>query len=85
MASTQSLFSFFVEPARAAGLDQVGLGGLIAVCASAGRTMSPVSAVALLCAAMSGAEVLALSRRVFWPMIAGVAAAVAVRLMLIPV
>ncbi len=79
MASTQSLFDFFKGPALAAGVDAVGVGGLIAVCASAGRTLSPVAPVVLLCATMSGTEPFALVRRVFWPLAAGVGTAVAVR------
>jgi DcuC family C4-dicarboxylate transporter len=82
MAATQSLFDFFKGPALAANLDPVGVGGLIAVCASAGRTISPVAPVVLLCASMSGSEPFAMIRRVFWPLVAGVAAAVVVRMML---
>ncbi len=82
MASTQSLFDFFKGPALAAGANAVGVGGLVAVSASAGRTLSPVAPVVLLCATMSGAEPLQLARRLFWPLAAGVAAATAVRLWL---
>ncbi len=82
MAATQSLFDFFKGPALAAGLDTVGVGGLIAVCASAGRTLSPVAPVVILCATMSGAEPFALIRRLFWPLAAGIAAAVVVRTLL---
>jgi DcuC family C4-dicarboxylate transporter len=73
MASTQSLYHFFVDPARAQGLDPVALGALVAAAAAGGRTSSPVAAVTLLCAGMVGAAPLALARRVAVPILCGLA------------
>jgi DcuC family C4-dicarboxylate transporter len=79
MASTQSLFHFFVDPARAQGLNPVPLGALVSVASAAGRTVSPVAAVTLLCAGMTGAAPLALVRRVVIPILAGLAVMLALR------
>jgi DcuC family C4-dicarboxylate transporter len=76
MATTQALFGFFVEPARAAGIDPLLVGAVVAVVASAGRTMSPVAAVVLMSATMTGSEPLALVRRVAGPLLCGTAAVV---------
>ena len=79
MAATQSLFGFFVGPAEAAGADPAAVGALVSIAAAAGRTMSPVAAVVLLCARLTGARPLALVRRVAPPLLAGVAAVLALR------
>jgi DcuC family C4-dicarboxylate transporter len=71
MASTQSLFHFFVDPSRAQGLNPVAVGALVAVAAAGGRTSSPVAAVTLLCSGMVGAAPLALARRVAVPIFFG--------------
>jgi DcuC family C4-dicarboxylate transporter len=71
MASTQSLYKFFVGPARALGEDPVQVGAVVSLSAAAGRTMSPVAAVTLMCAALTGADPLALVRRVAVPLLAG--------------
>ena len=54
MASTQSLYSFFVEPARTLGVDPKAIGAVVSIGAAAGRTMSPVAAVALMSAKLTG-------------------------------
>jgi DcuC family C4-dicarboxylate transporter len=72
MASTQSLYGFFVDPARALGADPLRVGAVMALAAAAGRTMSPVAAVTLMCASLSGADPLALARRVAVPLLAGI-------------
>jgi DcuC family C4-dicarboxylate transporter len=74
MATTQALFGFYVDPARAAGTDPLLVGSVVAITASAGRTMSPVAAVVLMTASMTGSEPLALVRRVVLPLLCGVAA-----------
>src|SRR5262249_23638074 len=74
MAATQSLYGFFVEPARVVGVDPVQLGAGVSLGAAAGRTMSPVSAVALMSATLSGADVFTLVRRVALPLLAGLIA-----------
>jgi C4-dicarboxylate transporter, DcuC family len=75
-ASTQSLFSFFVDPAKGLGIDPVAVGAVVSLASAAGRTMSPVAAVVLMCGSMTGAEPLALTRRVAGPLLIGVAAVV---------
>jgi DcuC family C4-dicarboxylate transporter len=73
MATTQALFGFFVDPAQAAGTDPLLVGAVVAVVASAGRTMSPVAAIVLMSATMTGSDPLALVRRVAVPLLCGVA------------
>jgi DcuC family C4-dicarboxylate transporter len=82
MASTQSLFGFFVGPARALGVDPVAVGAVVSLGAAAGRTMSPVAAVTLMCADLTRTDPVALSRRVAVPLLAGVSAVVAVRMLM---
>ena len=72
MASTQSLYGFFYEPAKALGLDPTAVGSLVALGSAAGRTMSPVSAVALMCATLTGTNPFTLARRVALPLLAGI-------------
>jgi DcuC family C4-dicarboxylate transporter len=79
MASTQSLYGFFHEPALALGVDPVELGALIATGSAAGRTMSPVAAVTLMCAQLTGTHPLLLARRVCWPLLAGIAVVISLR------
>jgi DcuC family C4-dicarboxylate transporter len=81
MASTQALFGFFVAPARSAGVDPAALGPLVSIGASAGRTLSPVSAVTQISATLSGADPAALARRVAWPLLAGMGVVVVVRML----
>ena len=80
MASTQSLFGFFVDPARALGVSPVAVGAVVSIAAAAGRTMSPVAAVTLMSAQLSGSEPIALARRVAVPLLAGIAGVVLFRL-----
>jgi DcuC family C4-dicarboxylate transporter len=77
MASTQSLFGFFVAPARQLGVDPVHVGAVVCLASASGRTVSPVAAVVLASSAMSGATVLELIRRVALPLLVGMAAVVA--------
>ena len=48
MASTQSLFSLFARPALLLEIDPGRVGAVVSLAAAAGRTMSPVAAVALM-------------------------------------
>lgn len=73
MASTQSLFRFFVEPALAYGVDPTRVGAVVALAAAAGRTMSPVAAVTLMCATLTNTSPFELVRRVAVPLLLGVA------------
>lgn len=70
-ASTASLFGFFVEPSRSLGVDPAAVGAVVSLASAAGRTLSPVAAVALMCASMTDTTPLALSRRVAGPLLAG--------------
>lgn len=79
MASTQSLYGFFHAPAAGLGHDPTAVGALVGVGSAAGRTMSPVAAVTLMCATLTGTNPFALAKRVALPLLAGVAAVVALR------
>jgi C4-dicarboxylate transporter, DcuC family len=84
MAATQSLFGFFAEPALKLGLDPTHVGAVVSLAAAAGRTMSPVAAVTLMCAHMTGTSPFALMRRVAPPLLLGVAAIIVVAILLAP-
>ena len=71
MASTQSLYGFFHDPAVALGLDPVSIGALVSLGAAAGRTMSPVAAVTLMCATLTGTNPFTLAKRVAGPLLRG--------------
>lgn len=74
MAAAQSLYGFFVAPAQALSLDPVQVGALVSIGAAAGRTMSPVSAVNLMCAKLTETSPLELTRTVAPPLLLGIAA-----------
>ncbi len=76
MAATQSLFKFFAEPALALGIDPALVGAVVSLASAAGRTMSPVAAVALMCGTLTGTNPFELARRVALPLLAGIAAVV---------
>jgi DcuC family C4-dicarboxylate transporter len=78
MAATQSLFGFFVEPANAVGVSLPRIGGVIALGAAAGRTMSPVATVTLMCAAMTESDAIAVVRRVMVPLLVSMSVVTAV-------
>jgi len=80
MASTQSLYGFFFQPAVDLGHDPTAVGALVGVGSAAGRTMSPVAAVTLMCATLTHTNPFVLARRVALPLLAGVAAVVALRM-----
>ena len=82
MASTQGLFDSFKTAALAAHASPVATGAVVSIAAAAGRTMSPVAAVTLMSANLSGAEPLALARRVALPLLAGLAVVVLLRLLM---
>jgi len=79
MASTQSLYGFFQGPAEALGLDPVAVGSLVSLGAAAGRTMSPVAAVTLMCASLTGTNPFTLAKRVAVPLLAGMVVVVVLR------
>jgi DcuC family C4-dicarboxylate transporter len=76
IAATQSMYGYFVEPARMLGADPLLVGAVVSISAAAGRTMSPVSAVNLVCASLTGTNSLAIARRVALPLLAGLVAVV---------
>jgi DcuC family C4-dicarboxylate transporter len=76
MAATQSLFEFFVPPAQAIGIDPVHVGAMVSIGAAAGRTLSPVAAVTLMCAALTGTRPFDLIRRLALPLLLGLGAVV---------
>ncbi|MBM3981975.1 MAG: hypothetical protein FJ304_17215 [Planctomycetes bacterium] len=80
MAATQSLYGFFHGPAVALGLDPVSVGALVSLGSAAGRTMSPVSAVLLMCAALTGTNPFKLAKRVAAPLLTGAVVVVLLRL-----
>jgi DcuC family C4-dicarboxylate transporter len=82
MASTQSLFELFAGPAVGLGLDPARVGAVVSLAAAAGRTMSPVSAVTLMCARLTQTEPVQLVRRVAVPLLCATAASVAVGVVL---
>ena len=80
MASTQSLYHFFKEPALALGIDPVSIGSLVSLGAAAGRTMSPVAAVTLMCATLTGSNPFTLAKRVALPLLIGMIVIVILRM-----
>jgi DcuC family C4-dicarboxylate transporter len=76
MASTQSLYAFFHDPAMNEGIDPLRIGAVVSLAAAAGRTMSPVAAVVLMATTLTNTEPLAVVRRVALPLLAGTAAVV---------
>lgn len=76
MASTQSVYGFFVEPAAAVNVDPVLVGSVVSLSAAAGRTMSPVAAVVLMGTSLTGGSPLPLVKRVALPLLAGIVAVV---------
>ncbi|VTR93968.1 c4-dicarboxylate transporter : C4-dicarboxylate transporter OS=Nodularia spumigena CCY9414 GN=N9414_15717 PE=4 SV=1: DcuC: DcuC [Gemmata massiliana] len=80
MASTQSLYGFFHGPAEALGLDPVAVGAMVSLGSAAGRTMSPVAAVVLMCATLTGTNPFTLVKRVAVPLLVGIAIVVLLRL-----
>jgi len=81
MASTQSLFGFFVEPAAKLNEDANSVGAMVSVSSAVGRTMSPVAAVALMCAGLTGESPVALVKRVAGPLLVGLTGIVLLRML----
>jgi C4-dicarboxylate transporter, DcuC family len=77
MASTQSLYGFFYEPALQLGQSPESIGAVVSVGAAAGRTMSPAAAVVLMSASLTGVNPLAVVRRVALPLVLGLLVTVA--------
>jgi C4-dicarboxylate transporter, DcuC family len=80
MAATQSLYGFFHGPAVALGLDPVSVGAMVSLGSAAGRTMSPVAAVVLMCGTLTGTNPFTLAKRVAVPLLVGIVVVVLLRL-----
>ena len=81
MASTQSLFGFFTQPAADLQQDANSIGAMVAVGAAVGRTMSPVAAVTLMCATLTGESPIAVVKRVAGPLLLGLVGVVLLRML----
>jgi DcuC family C4-dicarboxylate transporter len=81
MAATQSLYELYVEPCRTLELDPMDVGGMVSLGAAAGRTMSPVAAVALMSARLTGTSSFQLAARVAPPLILSMALLVVLRML----
>ncbi len=82
MAATQSLFGFFAGPAVAQGQDPIMVGAVVSLAAAAGRTMSPVAAVVLMCATMTDTSPFDIVKRVALPLVFGIILVVATAMMI---
>lgn len=80
MAATQSLYGFFVDPANATGTDPKGVGAVVSISAAAGRTMSPVAAVALMSAKLTGTTSFQLAKRVVGPLLVSIGVMILLRI-----
>jgi DcuC family C4-dicarboxylate transporter len=78
MATAQSIFPFFAEVTLRLGLEPAHVGAVVSLGAAAGRTMSPVAAVALMCSTMTQTNVFQLTRRVVFPLLAAMFAIILV-------
>ena len=76
MATTQSLFGFFAKPSLQLGIDPFLVGAVVSLASAAGRTMSPFSAVTLMCGTLTRTTAIQLSMRVALPLLAAVVAEV---------
>ena len=84
IAATQTLFWVFAGESPADVSSLVRVGSITALGAAAGRTMSPASAVTLMCAGLTGTTPAELIKRVAIPLLAGVAAAVLLVMVMSP-
>ena len=84
MASTQSLFGFFAEPALRLGIDPTHVGAVVSIASAAGRTMSPVAAVTLMCAKMAGVKPWELSKQVALPLLISIAIIIVIAMIIVP-
>lgn len=78
MAATQSLYGLFAGPAVQLGVPPELVGAVVSLGAAAGRTMSPVAAVTLMCASLSETDPVTLVKRVALPLLVGITAVVMV-------
>lgn len=76
IASSAALYPTFYDSSVGVGANPDEVGALVSVGSAVGRTLSPVSAVCLMCATLTGTKATDLSRRVALPLIAGLTVAV---------
>jgi C4-dicarboxylate transporter, DcuC family len=81
IASTKGLYEFFHDPAAELGHDPNAVGAVVSIAAAAGRTMSPVAAVVIMCGTLTGAKPFDIVKRVAPPLVAGLIACVALRML----
>lgn len=81
IAATQSVYAFFVAPAQTAGLDPADIGAVVSVSSAAGRTLSPVAAVALMAGRLTGTNSFQLMARVAPPLLISLAVVIALRML----
>jgi DcuC family C4-dicarboxylate transporter len=83
MASTQSLYGFFHDASVGLANDprDLSVGAMVSTGSAVGRTMSPVAAVTLMCATLTGAKPFDLVKRVGPPLVAGLATAIVLRVL----
>ncbi len=72
MATTQSLFGFFARPALQLEIDPFLVGAIVSLASAAGRTVSPFSAVTLMCGTLTKNTAMQLSMRVAPPLLAAI-------------
>lgn len=84
MATTQSLCGFFIAPGVRLGLAPAHVGAVVALGASAGRTMSLVAAVTLMCATLTKTNPAQLVKRVAIPLLVGMVVVVIAAIVLAP-
>ncbi len=84
MATAQSLFPFFAEATLRLDMDPAHVGAVVSLGAAAGRTMSPVAAVVLMCASMTKTDPLVLVKRVAPPLLAGMLVIIIAAILLAP-
>ena len=64
------------------GIDPTHVGAVVSIAAAAGRTMSPVAAVTLMCARMTGTKPLDLSKQVAMPLLISIAIIIVVAMIM---
>ena len=74
------MFGLFVEPASKLGVDPLLIGALVSIGETAGRTMSPVSAVMLMGGRLTDTNPLQLFRQVAPPLLIASAVTVLIAL-----
>lgn len=81
MATTQSLYAFFYDPAVSLGQDPAEVGAVVSIASAAGRTMSPAAAVVLMSATLTGTKPFAIVARLLAPLVIGLIVTVALRML----